>query len=116
MRQLFINLILNAAEALPPDRVGSVIRVAVLLPGEGIPRVVVEVMDTGGGIPEAVLARIWDPFFTTKDHGTGLGLAISKQIVADHNGTIGIESQILQGTRVRVEIPTPSEDAAGAHA
>lgn len=116
MRQLFINLILNAAEALPQDRVGSVIRVAVLLPGEGKSHVVVEVVDTGVGIPETVLARIWDPFFTTKDHGTGLGLAISKQIVADHNGTIGIESRPQQGTRARVEIPTLVEDTAGAHA
>jgi signal transduction histidine kinase len=68
---------------------------------------VVEVGDTGFGIPPEQLSRIYDPFFTTKDigKGTGLGLSITYGIVQEHGGTITCDSQIGQGTRFSIRLP-----------
>ena len=69
--------------------------------------VVAEVADTGSGIPSEHLARIYDPFFTTKaiGRGTGLGLSITYGIVHEHDGTIGCESAVGQGTRFTLSLP-----------
>jgi signal transduction histidine kinase len=79
-------------------------------PGELPPAraaVVIEVADTGTGIPADVLPRVFDPFFTTKEEGkgTGLGLAICKRIVDQHHGALAIESEPGRGTTVRVALP-----------
>ena len=68
---------------------------------------VIEVSDTGSGIPPDHLSRIYDPFFTTKDigKGTGLGLSITYGIVQEHGGTITCDSQIGQGTRFSIRLP-----------
>ena len=103
--QVFLNLLVNAAQAIPTgatDR--NEIRVVTRTEG---PSVVVEVRDTGGGIPQQNLSRIFDPFFTTKavGDGSGLGLSICHGIVTALGGHINVESQLDQGTTFRVSLP-----------
>jgi signal transduction histidine kinase len=102
LQQVVLNLALNALHATP--RGGQVIlRVRPGARGGAC----IEVVDTGLGVPEDDLERIFDPFFTTKDpdQGTGLGLMISHGIVADHGGTIEVESREGSGTTFRVHLP-----------
>jgi signal transduction histidine kinase len=106
LRQVLLNLFTNAGDAMPQGgRLTPRVRPGEL-PG---PRsaVVIEVIDTGIGIASEHLARVTDPFFTTKEegHGTGLGLAICKRIVHEHHGTLEIESEVGRGTTVRVTLP-----------
>ncbi len=104
LKQLFLNLAINALEATPP---GGRIRVrAERRPGRWV-RVVVE--DTGPGMDEDTLAQIFDPFFTTKNEGTGLGLSIAHSIVEQHGGRIDVESTPGEGTRFTVELPGMEE-------
>ena len=103
MQQVFMNLIINAAEAMPDGG-----RFVVSTRCDAAERMVeVEFADTGHGIAEADLERIFDPFFTTKavGHGTGLGLAISFGIVKEHRGTISVESDVGKGTTFNVRLP-----------
>jgi PAS domain S-box-containing protein len=98
--QVFINLLVNAAQAIEPGNVSAnEIVVSVRPEGE---EVVAEVRDTGCGIPAAHLSKLFDPFFTTKPPGvgSGLGLAICQHIVHDHQGKIEVESEVGCGTRV----------------
>ncbi|MFM8272747.1 MAG: PAS domain S-box protein [Gemmata sp.] len=115
LRQVFLNLFTNAADAMPAGgRLVPHVR-AGELPGP-VPAVVVEIADTGSGIPADLLARVFDPFFTTKEDGkgTGLGLAICKRIVEQHRGKLEIESAVGAGTTVRVTLPTrPDTNVAG---
>ncbi len=107
LRQVFLNLLTNAADAMPQGGTLT-LRVHAAEPDDedGRDRVVVEVGDTGVGIPPENLARVTEPFFTTKgDKGTGLGLAICKRIVQEHEGTLGVESEPGRGTTVRVALP-----------
>jgi two-component system, cell cycle sensor histidine kinase and response regulator CckA len=104
--QVFLNLVVNAAQAIPEGAVERhEIRLVTRLGGDG--RVVVEIRDTGGGIPQEVLGRIFDPFFTTKPVGvgTGLGLSICHGIVTSMSGDISVESEPGHGTTVRVVLP-----------
>ena len=103
--QVFLNLLLNAVQALPQDQDASEIRVVVCSPGPG--RVVVEVHDNGVGIPEHLRERIFEPFFTTKPVGvgTGLGLAICHGIVTSLQGTLSVGSSEGHGSVFRVELP-----------
>jgi signal transduction histidine kinase len=66
---------------------------------------VINIRDTGFGIPADKVDNIFDPFFTTKDFGTGLGLAITQQVVLEHGGHITCESKVNQGTNFRIELP-----------
>jgi PAS domain S-box-containing protein len=113
--QVFLNLLVNAAQAIPegrPDDHEIEIRLGV---EEG--RVVLRVRDTGCGIPPENLPRIFDPFFTTKPVGigTGLGLAISHRIVTTLGGQIEVESAVGRGSTFKVSLPAaapaPEEDA-----
>ncbi|MHB1096727.1 MAG: PAS domain S-box protein [Gemmatimonadaceae bacterium] len=106
--QVFLNLLVNAAQALPDGRAEhNEIRVSTRLDGE---RVIVEVSDTGPGIPPSIIGRIFDAFFTTKDvgSGTGLGLAISHRIVTDLGGDLTVDSVMGTGTTFRVSLPVCS--------
>jgi PAS domain S-box-containing protein len=103
--QVFLNLVVNAAQALPPGQAEhNEIRVTTRLEGE---RVIIEVRDTGAGIPPQIIGRIFDAFFTTKSVGvgTGLGLAICQRIVTDMGGTLTVESELGKGTTFRVSVP-----------
>ena len=102
--QVIINLLVNACQALPdPERAIQLTTVYERSAGQ----VVIEVTDEGCGMPEEVLQKIRNPFFTTKREsgGTGLGLAIADRIVEDHGGSIRFTSAVNQGTTARVCLP-----------
>ena len=107
--QVFLNLIVNAAQALPePDPRTQRIRISVRREAG---RAVIEVTDTGTGIAPEHRGRIFDPFFTTKPvgTGTGLGLSICHSIVTELSGTIDVESELGKGTTFRVSLPATDE-------
>jgi two-component system cell cycle sensor histidine kinase/response regulator CckA len=120
--QVFVNLLVNAAQAMAPEDVHrNELHVTTALDGRG--RVAVEVRDTGAGMSEEVMNRIFEPFFTTKSvgAGTGLGLSISHGIVRSFGGEIEVESVPGQGSTFRVLLPAapaltepPSASAEGA--
>ncbi|MBI4866711.1 MAG: response regulator [Candidatus Wallbacteria bacterium] len=99
--QVFTNLLLNAIQAMPEG--GDVIVGSRYAAGQ----VLVEVSDTGVGIPPEHLSRVFDPFFTTKRDwtGTGLGLSVTHTIVENHHGSIEVESTVGTGTTFRVRLP-----------
>ena len=101
MQQVFVNLLINATEAIEEDGVIS-IRSYVNRRRKSVE---VEVADTGGGIQPDDLAKIFEPFFSTKNNGTGLGLAVSYGIVQKHHGNIQVSSRMGEGTHFTVEIP-----------
>lgn len=103
--QVFLNLIVNAGQALPKERPQSNELRLETYQRNG--RVVVEVADTGRGIPPHVIPHIFDPFYTTKPvgEGTGLGLAICHQIVGEHGGRIDVASEVDRGSVFRVTLP-----------
>jgi signal transduction histidine kinase len=99
LRQALLNLLRNAREAMPG---GGPVDVRVTAEGMGV---VVDVEDRGGGIPEEIRGRVFDPFFSTKGEGTGLGLAITRHIVRAHGGSVTCESREGGGTRFRIALP-----------
>jgi two-component system NtrC family sensor kinase len=108
--QLFINLVVNAAQSIPRGNAGeNEILVATRTDPRG--RAIIEVSDTGSGVPDAILDRIFDPFFTTKNVGTGLGLPICHGIVKAIGGEIQVERRTPRGTTFRVLLPPASEAA-----
>ncbi|HEV8712240.1 MAG TPA: ATP-binding protein [Candidatus Binatia bacterium] len=104
LRQVFMNLLLNALHATPTG--GAVSLTTQTLRGHGGKEYCrVAIRDTGIGIPPEYKEQIFDPFFTTKDSGTGLGLFIAHQIVAEHGGYIDVESVVGKGTSFYVYLP-----------
>jgi PAS domain S-box-containing protein len=101
LQQVFLNLFLNARDAMPK---GGWLTIVTRASGDSA---TIEVADTGSGIPADQLSRIYDPFFTTKDigKGTGLGLSITYGIVQEHGGAIACESAPGQGTRFSLTLP-----------
>lgn len=101
LQQVLLNLLLNARDAMPA---GGEVRIRTEAEKDGV---LVEVRDSGEGIRPELLGRIYDPFFTTKEpgSGTGLGLSITYGIVQEHSGTIGVESEVGEGTRFQVRLP-----------
>jgi PAS domain S-box-containing protein len=103
VRRVLINLIDNAAQAMPDDDARErKIRLTTTLTDDG--RFELVVADTGGGIPADILPKVFEPLFSTKSFGTGLGLPMVKQIIEQHNGTIAIASEAGKGTRVTVRL------------
>ena len=102
LQQVFINLFLNARDAMPS---GGELAVQTAMDES---MVVVDISDTGMGIPEENIKRIFDPFFTTKviGKGTGLGLAVTYGIIQEHGGGIFVDSSAGKGTRFRLKLPT----------
>lgn len=98
-RQVVMNLILNAAAAMPN---GGEMQISTEYVEDGVK---ITIRDTGQGIPPVHLKEVYEPFFTTKDKGTGLGLAISKQIVEAHMGSLEIDSHEGLGTKVTIILP-----------
>ncbi|HEX3797641.1 MAG TPA: PAS domain S-box protein [Verrucomicrobiae bacterium] len=123
MHQVFLNLCVNARDAMPNGGHLSITLENVVLdetyaamnpdsqPG---PYVMVKVADTGTGIPREIRDRVFEPFFTTKDigHGTGLGLSTTLAIVKSHNGIINLYSEIGQGTKFKVYLPADSSEVS----
>ncbi|MDM7995999.1 MAG: cache domain-containing protein [Acidobacteriota bacterium] len=102
MRQVALNIILNAADAMPQ---GGEIRIRTLYEPE-TRQVKMRISDTGPGIPAEIQDKLFEPFFTTKKTGTGLGLAIAYGIMDRHKGSLKIESALGHGTTVIVILPT----------
>ena len=107
IKQVLINLVKNGIEAMPD---GGRIWVELMAERE---RVVLSVADEGAGIPEEVLNRIGEPFYTTKEKGTGLGLMVSFKIIENHGGTIRIESAPDRGTRFTITLPRAGHQPDG---
>jgi hemerythrin-like metal-binding protein len=114
LNQVFMNLLVNAAHAIGPERGRITVKTGVS--GD---KVWIEVADSGCGIPEDIRQKIFDPFFTTKPvgKGTGLGLSLSYGIIQNHNGKIEVDSVVGQGSTFRITLPiqhTPNTpDTAG---
>ena len=106
LRQSFVNIALNACEALNK---GGTLTVTSRAVGN---MVEVAIADTGPGIAPEHLSHILDPFFTTKDKGTGLGLSVVYGLIDRHNGTLDIKSQVGQGTTVIVRLPVATPSAS----
>ncbi|MCG8471232.1 MAG: ATP-binding protein [Desulfobacterales bacterium] len=112
MNHLFMNIILNAADAMDNEGVLTV-ATGTVRPG----RVFAEISDTGSGIPEPLLKKIFDPFFTTKEagEGTGLGLSLAYGIIESHGGTIAARNNPEKGATFRVEIPANPQTSEADH-
>jgi signal transduction histidine kinase/CheY-like chemotaxis protein len=108
--QVFLNLLLNAAQAIPPGHPEQhTVTLRTRLMPEG--RVAVEIEDTGCGIPAEHLSRIFEPFFTTKGkEGTGLGLSVCHGILQSLGGDISVESTVGKGTLLRVQLPAAFQE------
>ena len=104
MKQVFLNILLNAIEATPEKGKITVSTRSFMKPG-GEPYVQIEFTDTGCGISSDQLEEIFNPFFTTKNTGSGLGLSISNQIVRDHRGYIDVQSQLSKGSSFLINLP-----------
>ncbi len=115
LEQVFINLLINARDAIEEktEKTGerSLSKKIVLKTSAESDKVTIEIGDTGTGIPEAVLDKIFDPFFTTKKvgRGTGLGLAISYGIVQDYDGDIRVETVEHEGSNFIIQFPIAGE-------
>jgi two-component system NtrC family sensor kinase len=109
LKQVFLNLVLNAIDAMPGGgtlRVRTALEQATLRNSpQPTPVARVEFSDTGAGIPPELLSRVFEPFFTTKEHGSGLGLSISYEIVASLGGEIAATSEVGKGTTFAVLLP-----------
>ncbi len=107
LNQVFLNLLLNALQAMPG---GGTLAVSAGNSPDGR-EVIIAIKDSGRGIPAAMLGQVFYPYFTTRPGGTGLGLAMSQKIVTDHDGTIRLESEEGAGTTVTVVLPVMMADS-----
>jgi signal transduction histidine kinase len=102
LRSVLTNLIINGLQAM--DGNGGRVIIA-LSAADGGRRARIDVTDTGRGIPEEDISKIFEPYFSTKETGTGLGLAIAKKAVDDHHGTITAKSKVGEGTTFTITLP-----------
>ncbi|UXH42512.1 ATP-binding protein [Rossellomorea vietnamensis] len=108
LKQVFINIIKNAVEAIPPSRDG---KVSITLEEQGTNAQVV-VKDNGVGMEPERIEHLGEPFYSTKEKGTGLGLAVCKKIIQRHKGQIHFQSDIEKGTAVEISLPIEEEPSA----
>jgi signal transduction histidine kinase len=104
LRQAFLNLAMNACQAMPN---GGTLHLSAAPVARD--RVEVKFEDTGVGIPADSLGKIFDLYFTTKDHGTGIGLSMVYRIIQLHDGEVEVQSTPGRGTTFRVLLPRASE-------
>ena len=97
--QAFLNILINAMQSMPE---GGDIQIRITTEDDMLK---IQYIDEGQGIDEEINAKIWEPFFTTKEKGTGLGLGIVKNIIQAHNGVVHIENRFIRGVTVTVELP-----------
>ena len=109
IKQAFMNVVLNAMEAMPQ---GGTLTVATFKQEDAVR---IKVTDTGIGIPEEDIEHLFEPFFTRKEKGTGLGLANVKRILEEHGGTVEIESTPSEGTTVSMWLPLRSSESFKSH-
>jgi len=100
LQQVLLNLLLNAIDTIEgPGTITAISRI------EGSDCVWIEISDTGKGMSEASLEKIFNPFFTTKSKGTGLGLSICKRLIEQHGGNIEVHSSVDSGTSFVITLP-----------
>jgi signal transduction histidine kinase len=103
LKTCFLNLLINAVDAMPG---GGLLSVSIHRETRnGVPQLSIEVKDTGKGMAEEEVRTAFEPYFSTKDTGLGLGLALTQKIVADHGGSITLESEPDRGTTARITLP-----------
>ena len=103
IQQILVNIITNATQSMSE---GGKLTIAVREKGKFLE---VEIADTGCGIPEEAVGKIFDPLFTTRAKGIGLGLAVCKTIIDRHEGFIEVESQVRKGTTFNIRLPLKAE-------
>jgi nitrogen fixation/metabolism regulation signal transduction histidine kinase len=109
LKTCFLNLMINAVDAMPG---GGLLSVSIHRePNGGHPELVVEVKDTGRGMTQEEVRGAFEPYFSTKDTGLGLGLALTHKIVADHGGSITLDSAPDRGTAARICLPIEAESS-----
>lgn len=108
IQQVLLNLIINAEQAIEQSASEGIIRIRNFRAGD---RAMLEISDSGSGVPAEVLGKIFDPFFTTKPVGvgTGLGLSLAQQILREHGGQISVESAPGKGAKFTIELPVSSQ-------
>ena len=104
LRQALLNIVINAQQAMPE---GGALRITTAVEGN---EAVIALTDTGVGINEADLERIFRPFFSTKPGGSGLGLSVTQRIVAEHGGTLSCTSEAGTGTTFTIRLPLRPPD------
>jgi hypothetical protein len=114
LKTCFMNLMVNAFQAMPRGGRLQIAATPVPADGGGCHAIEVAFRDTGGGIPAGDLPRVFEPYFTTKEAGIGLGLAITRKIVEEHGGSIRVESREGEGTRVAIILPVADSAATVA--
>jgi len=116
LHQLFLNIVMNAIQAMPQGGRLTVATGLTRVPNEYFVEpdyLEIEFTDTGCGIPPENMGKVFDPFFSTKDpgQGTGLGLAVCARIVQLHNGTIDVRSEVGKGSTFSVKLPVCTQEA-----
>jgi len=109
LRSVFTNLLLNSLEAMENSGNGGTNGISVRLATEPADRVRIEVSDTGRGIAREDIAKVFEPYYSTKETGTGLGLAIVKKAIDDHGGSISVSSKEGEGTTFTILLPVEPE-------
>jgi two-component system sensor histidine kinase HydH len=109
-KQALLNLLLNAQQAMPT---GGELTIQAARDGD---HVVMNLIDTGNGMAPEVVAKAFQPFYSTRNGGTGLGLPTTRKIVQGHGGTIEVQSEIGRGTKFTIRLPAALENVAGAPA
>ena len=103
LKEVFVNLIENACEAM--EQGGSIVITEETIPRPSNPAALIRLSDTGPGISESIREKLFEPFFTTKEEGTGLGLSIALRIVEEHQGRLDVTSKEDQGTTFTITLP-----------
>jgi signal transduction histidine kinase len=116
LRQALLNLLRNAAEAIPDDNTERTVTVRGLseMDREGDKWASIEIEDSGKGIPQSDLQRIFIPFFTTKEKGHGIGLALAHRVITEHGGTLTASNRTPSGATFTVRLPVASSSSLGA--